>query len=239
MRVWTSTEELANGRPIVLPRSGVIFFNLLIFFSLSFFHWLYDVKMLFLSHVSCLVSVITVWVSECVHFVRLCKVASCMVCLCGCLIRCVSLCARVHVLIFWSTFLFSSRSWHWRLINGLIPSPPLWLIFEWSLGQGAKAPGSQLCYCCCFCFYFVFPLMEFLFIYILSWSDSQRQSWFELVLYPCRTRIWLLDQHFGQSCSFHTSPRDFRATLQVLWGRLLRYFYGIEEMLIFSDIKII
>lgn len=47
----TSTEELAIDRPS--------FCLAMVFFFFSRFVWLYDVKMLFLSHVSCLVSMLS------------------------------------------------------------------------------------------------------------------------------------------------------------------------------------
>lgn len=60
----TSTEKLAIDRPSLRLAMVYSFF----LFSFCFlFHWLYDVEMLFLSHVSCpvCVSVFMVWV--CVH----------------------------------------------------------------------------------------------------------------------------------------------------------------------------
>lgn len=50
----TSTEELAIDRPSFCL--AMVFFSFL-FFSFFCFVWLYDVQMLFLSHVSCLVCV--------------------------------------------------------------------------------------------------------------------------------------------------------------------------------------
>lgn len=77
----TSTEELALDRPsffFFLPQIASLFFH---------FNWLYDVKMLLLSHVSSLVLClyhVCVYVCARTWFFYTCAVESCMVCMVGC-----------------------------------------------------------------------------------------------------------------------------------------------------------
>lgn len=108
-----STEELAIDRPSFCL-AAVSFFNYFIFQKRNpCFIWLYDVKMLFLSHVSCLVRMFSwserVCVCVCSCFLTPAQVTSCMVQMSVCLSVCVCLHTCTYFLV---SVLFSLRCEH-------------------------------------------------------------------------------------------------------------------------------
>ncbi len=102
----TSTEELAIDRPSF---SLAMVFLFSFFFRFCFlFHWLYDVKMLFLSHVSCLVCMLS-WcesVSVCVCVFARLFFYPCAGDIMHGVHGCLSVCVCIHVPTSWSVFCF-------------------------------------------------------------------------------------------------------------------------------------
>lgn len=137
----TSTEKLAIDRPSLRLAMVYSFFFL---FSFCFlFHWLYDVEMLFLSHVSCPVCV-------CFHGVGVCAFAKFFLPLLGDIMHGVCVCILVSVL-------FSLRcrcTEDQQAYNGITF---LKLLF-WEnprhecLGQGSRAVSTPK-YCCSIAFH--------------------------------------------------------------------------------------
>lgn len=139
--VWNVHGEARYWPSIVTPRNGLFFFFL---FSFCFlFHWLYDVEMLFLSHVSCPVCV-------CFHGVGVCAFAKFFLPLLGDIMHGVCVCILVSVL-------FSLRcrcTEDQQAYNGITF---LKLLF-WEnprhecLGQGSRAVSTPK-YCCSIAFH--------------------------------------------------------------------------------------